>query len=105
MADRYTYRNERTSIHAILADQRELELNPIRTATERANLQAAKAVAEFQSNLVQDQVKQWEKRDRDDLKASYAANCKLIKENATEAEFVAILEADNQAILAQLKRA
>ena len=105
MADNHTYRNERTSIHAILADQRELELHPIRTATERANLQAAKSVAEFQSNLVQDQVKQWKKRDRDDLKASYAANCKLIKENADEAEFVAILEADNQAILAQLKRA
>ena len=105
MADKYTYRNERTSIHAILTDQRELELHPIRTATERANLQSAKAVAEFQSNLVEDQVKQWKKRDRDDLKAEYAANCKLIKENANEAEFVAILEADNQAILAQLKKA
>lgn len=105
MANNYTYRNERTSIHAILADQRELELNPIRTATDRANMQAAKAVAEFQSNLVQDQVKQWEKRDRNNLKAEYADNCKLIKENATDAEFVAILEADNQAILEQLKRA
>ena len=105
MANNYTYRNERTSIHAILADQRELELHPIRTATERENLQAAKAIAEFQSNLVEDQVKQWKKRDRNDLKAEYAANCKLIKENATDAEFVAILEADNQAILAQLKEA
>ena len=105
MADNRTYRNERTSIHAILRDQRELELNPIRTATERAIMQAEQATAEFQSNLVQDQVKQWAKRDRDDLKAEYAANCKLIKENATDAEFVAILEADNQAILAQLKKA
>ena len=105
MADNHTYRNERTSIHAILTDQRELELHPIRTATERENLQAAKAVAEFQSNLVQDQLKQWAKRDRDDLKAEYAANCKLIQENATDKEFVAILEADNQAILEQLKRA
>ena len=104
MADKYTYRNERTSIHAILTDQRELELNPIRTATERANLLAAKATAEFQSNLVQDQVKQWAKRDRDNLKAEYVANCKLIKENATDKDFVAILEADNQAILAQLKK-
>ena len=103
MADNHTYRSERTSIHAILADQRELELHPIRTATERSNLEAAKATAEFQSNLVKDQLKQWEKRDRDDLKAEYAANCKLIKENATDKDFVAILEADNQAILAQLK--
>lgn len=104
MANHHTYRNERTSIHTILRDQRELELNPIRTATERAILQAEQATAEFQSNLVLDQVKQWEKRDRNDLKAEYAANCKLIKENAADAEFVAILEADNQAILEQLKR-
>ena len=105
MADHHTYRNERTSIHTILADQRELELNPIRTATERAIMKAEQATAEFRSNLVLDQVKQWEKRDRDDLKTRFAANCKLIKENATETEFVAILEADNQAILEQLKRA
>ena len=95
MADRYTYRNERTSIHTILRDQRELELNPIRTATEKATMLAEQATAEFQSDLVQGQIQDMRtKRLREEEEAKNAKVQEAIKtyRNSSDASKQALAE-------------